>query len=101
MPNNYPGIKLPQTLLSTMTVKNTNSFLNKEISMFPSATVSVPTGTVTIGQFLDDCKNGKYREHVERLRAETDEKKRDALKKQLTGTHNQTKNYYHGKLVLL
>ena len=66
-----------------MTILHVNSFLNKEISKFQSATKSVPTGITSPMAFLNGCKNGKYREQVERLRAETDEKKRDALKKQL------------------
>jgi hypothetical protein len=66
-----------------MNVVHVNSYLNKEMSKFPSATVSIPTGITSIKAFLDDGKNGKHREQVERLRAETDKDKRESLKKQL------------------
>jgi len=61
----------------------TDVYLQKTISVFASATASVPSGTLTISQLLDDCKDGTYREAIEVIRGEADEKQRDALKKKL------------------
>ena len=66
-----------------MTTDIVNTYLTKEISLFQSARESTPVGITTVKAFLDDCKYGKYRPQIERLRAEPDKSKRDALKKRL------------------
>ena len=60
-----------------------SEYLSKEISIFPSATDSTPIGTLTIGQFLDNVRNGKYKEICEAIQAEPDKERRNALKKRL------------------
>ena len=58
-------------------------YLSKEISSFASATANTPNGMLTIGEFLDDCRTGKYREQIDAIRAEPDKKRRNALKEEL------------------
>jgi len=58
-------------------------YLEKQISMFTSATTNTPGGTVTVGQFIDACKSGKFREQIEVIRAEPDKEQRNNLKKGL------------------
>jgi len=60
-----------------------DTLLSQEVSFYPHCQAKMPSGTTTIGQFLDDCKNGTYREQVEGIRAEQDKKKRKELKKEL------------------
>lgn len=63
--------------------RSTDEFLDKEISFFTSATTATPSGRLTIRQFINDCKNGKYREQVESIRSEQDKEQRSLLKKRL------------------
>ena len=60
-----------------------DALLSKEVSFYHRCQANIPNGTTTIGQFLDDCNGGKYRELVERVRSELDEEKRKELKKEL------------------
>ena len=60
-----------------------DTYLAKEISSFASVTANTPNQTLTIEQFINDCKNGKYREQVEAIRAEACKEQRDMLKKGL------------------
>ena len=57
--------------------------LSKPVSLYRSCETKKPSRTTTIGEFLGDCKSGKYREQVEEVRAEGDKDKRDALKVKL------------------
>ena len=59
------------------------TLLSKKVSFYPHCKVNTPNGTTTIGQFLADCKEGKYRKQVETIRAEPNEEARKELKKKL------------------
>ena len=68
------------------TVKNCNmaaTFLEKEISLFASATSNTSIETLTICQFLNDCYTGKYQVQVDAIRVEPDKARQNELKKSL------------------
>ena len=56
-------------------------YLEKRISLFSSLTNSEPKGTGRIKEFIIVCKFGKFREQVEKIRAESDKSRRDDLKR--------------------
>ena len=68
-----------------------DEYLQKQVSLFDGVTDKFPSDTLTIGQFLDACKNGKYQKPVERIRNEEDEKRQDAMKKELLAVTIQSK----------
>ena len=74
-----------------------DEYLAKEISFFTSATASKPSGMLTIGQFINDCKNGKYQKLIEAIRAEPDKERRNALKKRLPAVTIQSEVCEHRK----
>ena len=63
--------------------RSVGEILSQEISLFASVTAPTPIGTQTIGQFIDDVKNGKYQEICEAIQAEPDKERRNVLKQRL------------------
>jgi len=64
-------------------LRSVDEILSQEISLFPSVTATTPIGTLTIGQFLDDIRDGKYQELCEAVQAEPDKERRNILKQRL------------------
>ena len=58
-----------------------DDLLARAVSFYPHCKANTPSGTTTIGDFLNDCKDSEYREQVETIRAEPNEETRKELKK--------------------
>ena len=78
-----PETRTEYTVSISTDAVHITDLLQKAVSIYPHCRANVPSGTTTIGQFLDDCKNGMYREQVETIRAEQDKDQRNELKKAL------------------
>jgi hypothetical protein len=65
-------------------------YLSKPVSWFTSATANIPSDVITIRAFISGCKNGKWREQIERIRSEQDREKRARLKMQLPAVTMQS-----------
>ena len=63
--------------------RSIDEILSQEISLFASVTGTTPIDTLTVRQFLDDVKSGKYQELCGEVQAESDKERRSLLKKQL------------------
>lgn len=57
--------------------------MNSIISVFPSAYETTPSSNIDIDMFLDFIRDGKWQDDVLRIRAESDEEKRNTLKKKI------------------
>lgn len=57
--------------------------LLKPVSFYRRCEAKTPGGTITLGEFFDCCRDGTYKAQIDKIRAEEDKKKRDALKAEL------------------
>ena len=78
-----PKQRTEYTISASADSVTTESLLQKVISIYPHCQNNIPSGTITVKQFLNDCKNAKYREPVEAIRTEEDKEQRSKLKNSL------------------
>jgi len=59
---------------------SSDRYLSKEVSYFTKAECTSPSGSMTIREFLERCKNGTYQKQVDAIRTEPNKDIQNAMK---------------------